>query len=433
MRSGYKCVTPVQLANIVQALREGRINHHAFRVWFACVEMTAIREAARRVRAKKGETTARFDRFRVGEIEELTGLVARSVKRAIRVLAGAGLMHFSEREIVVTKDGLPASDLLREELACRRSPKRPIPVPRPMLRFLARNATQSLSLVILGYLCRGLSMARTTAEICPSGTIKASWLAGVFDLSLRSVRYAQESLVSLGWIGRDHDSHQLKLNRHGAYFTINLEWGTERTHVNSHKDGTGIAPPAPENAPHFAPPKKDRKTSYEDQNQKARATEPAGVCSSKGKDSKLPPPDLRNVLREDLYRFDRMEVLHEQAVQRGWINSSEAMALNFLGAAIRAREMGGNPSGLFSAIIRKGLWSHINQAQEDTAARTLRRFRERDSQRFRIGTTAVGVDRIQTSVDWNHGRPWPLVVKTTDSSGNDTTTPPSPRDVKARL
>ena len=385
MRAGYKCVTPVQLANIVQALREGRIHHHAFRVWFACLEMIAIREAARRVRRKKGETTARFDRYRVEEIEELTGLEMRSVRRALRVLMAAGLMHFGEREIVVTKEGLPGSELLREELACRRSPKRPIPVPRPMLRFLARNPTQALSLVVLGYLCRGLSIARTTAEINPSGTIKASWIAGVFGLSLRSVRYAQATLVSLGWIGRDQNSHQLKLNRHGAYFTINLEWGTapERTLVNSHNCGKRIAPPAPENAPRFAPPKKDLKTSYEDQDQKARATEPAGVCFSKGKNPELPPPDLRHVLKEDLHRFDRMEILHRQAVQRGWINSSEAMALNFLGAAIRAREVGRNPGGMFSAIIREGLWSHITQAQEDTAARALRRFRESEPQRFR--------------------------------------------------
>lgn len=391
MRSGYKCVTPVQLANIVQALHEGRINHHAFRVWFAGLEMTAIREAARRVRRRKGETTARFDRYRIEELAQLTGLEAHSVRRAVRVLTAAGVMHFGEHEIVVSKEGMPGSELIREDLACRRSPKRPIPVPRPMLRFLARHSKQALSLVVLGYLCRGLSIDRKTAKICPSGTIKASWLACVFGLSLRAVRYAQTELCSLGWIDRDRSSHQLKLNRHGAYFTINLGWGTAEPKgvVKPDKPGSKIAPLSPENAPRFAPPKKDLKTSYEDKNQKARAIEPAGVCFSKGKESELPPPDLRHVLKEDLYRFDRMEILHEQAVQRGWINSSEAMALNFLGAAIRAREVGSNPGGMFSAIIREGLWSHITQAQEDTAARTLRSFRDREPQRFRPMNTPL--------------------------------------------
>lgn len=385
MRSGYKCVTPQQLANIVQARHEGQINHHAFRVWFACLEMVAIREAAGRVRKRNGDTTTRFNRYRMEEIEQLTSLDGRSVRRAIRMLAVAELLHFSEKEILVAKVGLPGSEDLRNALSGRRSPRRPIPVPRAMLRFLARTPTQTLSLTILAYLCRGLSITRQTAEVNPSGTIKASWIAGTFDLSLRSVRYAQAELCSMGWIARDRSSHQLKLNRHGAYFTINLEWGITpaRTVVNSHKPDTGIAPPESPNAPRFAPPKKDLETSYEDQNQKARTSEPAGVCFQRGDISELPPPDLRHVLKEDLYRFDRMETLHRQAVNQGWINHSEAMALNFLAAAVRARELGRNPGGMFTTIVRNGLWSHITQPQEEIAARTLRRFREYDRSRFR--------------------------------------------------
>ena len=98
---------------------------------------------------------------------------------------------------------------------------------------------------------------------------------------------------------------------------------------------------------------------------------------------RLPPPSLSRIIPEDLHRFDRMESLHREVVARGWINDSEAMALNFLAAAVRAREHGQDPARLFVAIVRQGLWSHITQAQEEQARRALARFRQDNPNRFR--------------------------------------------------
>ena len=95
------------------------------------------------------------------------------------------------------------------------------------------------------------------------------------------------------------------------------------------------------------------------------------------------PPSLRRILPEDFHRFDRMESLYRQAVVRGWINGSEAMALNFLAAAVRAREHGRDPARLFVALVRQGLWSHITQGQEEKARCALARFREANPDRFR--------------------------------------------------
>jgi hypothetical protein len=54
--SGYNTITPIQIANAVWALSQGIIEAHAFRVYFACFELTAIRQAARRYRRKWGES-----------------------------------------------------------------------------------------------------------------------------------------------------------------------------------------------------------------------------------------------------------------------------------------------------------------------------------------------------------------------------------------
>lgn len=387
MSSGYKTITPIQWANVVWALQQEQIVHQALRVYLACFVLVAVREAARRSRRRRGERPRELNRYRVNELERLTRLSTRTVRRALRELHAAGLVGFTEGEITFATQPLPGSESLQTELAGRRSPRRPIPVPRAVLRFLAQNRAEALTKVVIGYLVRGLSIARRTGELNPRGTVKASWLAETFGVSPRAVKYAQATLRSLRWISKDTHSRQRKLNRDGAYFTIDLKWEFKAREpvVKSDKPVTNFALPILEIAPPFAPPKEDRETSYEDQHQQTQATEPDGVDESKGRGMRLPPPSLRRIIPEDLHRFDRMELLHRQGVAQGWINDSEAMALNFLAAAVRAREHGHDPARLFVAIVRRWLWSHITQAQEERARRALARFREQNPNRFRSG------------------------------------------------
>jgi len=399
IHSGYKTITPVQLANALSAHERGDITLHALRVYFACFALVAIREAAQRSRRKRHQKPRELARYRIQELERLTGLSPRAVRGALRVLNQTGLVRYREGEIFISTEPLTGSNDLLLELSGGRSPRRPIPVPRSMLRFLAHNGKSALTLTAIAYLVRGLSLSRT-GKISGKGTVKASWIAETFALSERAVRYARTELVRLGWIERDTGSYQRKLNRDGAYFVIHLDWRfviaplVNEPVVQRDKNVPDFAPLLVEKCMDFAPPYKDRKTSIESKNQKAQQTEPvrSGVClKSVGEATKgdLPAATLTDLRIEDFNQFSRLEALYFQAIERGWIKSSEASALDFIAAAVRAREVGRDAPRVFVAIVRRGLWHHITQAQEDRARIALVRFRADDPGRFRTSGGAV--------------------------------------------
>lgn len=386
---GYKTITMGQLGNLLWTLQTKELDLKGFRVFMACQEMVAIRETVHRMRAKEGKGSRRFVRYETSELERRTALPTVAVRKGLRCLQRLGLLSFCEQEIQFEDRPPMGPETFADELAGGRSVRRPIPVPRTVLRFLARNDKAALSKIMVVYLIRGMSIRRRTGEITYAGTVKASWMAEVCGLSHRSVKYAQADLRMRGWITKDTQSFQRKLNRHGAYFVIDpslsFEDATMPGIVKRDKAEVRIAPPAAAEPALFAPPNKDRETSNESKDQKTSSNEASGACKGAGIDPQCSSPDLRRIRREDLFRFDRTEALYFQAVERRWIPSSEAMALNFLSAVVRAREVADDPPRLLVAVVRKGLWHHITQAQEERARQTLARFRERDPGRFRWG------------------------------------------------
>lgn len=86
---------------------------------------------------------------------------------------------------------------------------------------------------------------------------------------------------------------------------------------------------------------------------------------------------------EDLQSFSLTEALYWQAVDEGMIDHSESNALNWLSAAVRAKCVRGDPVRIFLGIVRRKLWAHITQDQEERARRALIRYRELDPFRFR--------------------------------------------------
>ena len=339
----YKIITPIQLTNALWALGEGEVTFKAFRVYVACFELVAIREAAARSRKRQrvaGQEPVAF--FRKEEILRLIGgKLGQSVAAELRALKEASLLTFSSEQITFTETPLPGSTELLGELSGRRSPARPIPVPRRAIKFIAACTRPSLSKTMLAYILRGLSIDRSTGEVKGRGAVKATWIADTFGLSLRAVRAARAKLMVMGWISKDTASKQWKLNRTGAYFEINCEWKEDKKGKveavrgsqciaeacaqgsrgllvapsfrgeaaapaanpqpeerrgnykprsaqavdNLPADTREFAPPQGQNRPEFAPPYKYKKTSYEYKNQKTPTEVAAPAATSIKKES----------------------------------------------------------------------------------------------------------------------------------------------------
>jgi hypothetical protein len=395
-KSGYKAITGIELLNAISLLRCGEISFRAFRAYLASFSLLAIREAASRVRLKNREKRGLVPRYRISELSRATGASKSETRRDLELLKGKNLLLFSEGEIRIQKKQLTGTE---ELTGLVRSPSRPVPVPRNIIRFLARSKKRSVALVSIAYMLRGLSIDRNSGEVRGKGTAKALWIADLTGLSLRSVRSARAELIALGWITDDEGSTQWKLNRDGAYFVINLDW--EKPEQAARANGRGengrptqktdepmevdFAPPAVKNCGNFAPPYKDRKTSSNEEikNQKALTDQkPTGVFSKTGKERGK--PSFRDVQTQDLWNFSRVEELYFQACALGILEDCEASALNFLAAAVRARNVtDGDPVRVFLGIVRRGLWHHITQAEEEQARRALLHYRDKYQDRFK--------------------------------------------------
>lgn len=385
VKGGYKVITPIKILNAVSSYQKGQISFKALRIYFACFELMAIREAAARSSSVLNGKGRGFARFKREELTRLSGLSNRSTGTALSELKKAKLLIFSDNEITVTEMPLKgAGELLKNHFEGRKG-TRPVPVPRRLLRHLATTRRPAFFLTVLGYILRGLSLKKRTGEINSRGTVKASWLSEVFGISIRAVKASRAEMIALGLIERDTASYQRKMNRDGSYFVLNLEW--EGTSVeakpvdNFSENDHESAPPEPQKCTEFAPPIKRLKTSYEVKNQKTQRTEPSGVLKQEP-DKKIPPPNIRNVRREDLFSASRNEVLYFQAIEAGFISRTEADLLNWIAVSIRARETE-NPEKIFSGILRKKLFHFITHEQEDRARRALNKRRETHPLAFR--------------------------------------------------
>jgi hypothetical protein len=127
------------------------------------------------------------------------------------------------------------------------------------------------------------------------------------------------------------------------------------------------------------PPDIKQETPSESRNQKLTPERSGVKTEGEGK------PSIKNIKLEDLLRFSRTEELYRQAVTAGWVKHSENQALNWLGAAVRAKTVAGDSVRIFAGIVRKKLWHHITQEQEDRARKALVRYRDRNPDLFTVG------------------------------------------------
>jgi hypothetical protein len=341
------------------------------RVFMASIEMRAIRSAVEASKAK---------------IKKSRGIIPKYENKEVKTLSNLSIPKISKAKIKLSDHFILFSEN-----------KGDLPIPRRLIRFLAKCEKRSTFLVLLSYIERGITLRNRSIK--NAGSLKASLIVKTTGLSLRAVRLARKELLELGIITPDTTKYQRKLNRDGAYFTINLNWSPEKKAQEFHRKGSEeatkspvaekvpvdnlkpstpkIAPPPSEKCSKIAPPYRDKKPSKELRNQKAQASasNQSGVFSKQiGQERK---PNLFDVQLEDLQSFDRTEALYEQAVKTKLIQNSESNFLNWIAAAVRAKSCESrDPVRVFVGIVRKKLWHHITQADEERARVGILRYRQ---------------------------------------------------------
>jgi hypothetical protein len=374
-QDGYKLISAEQLVGALAALNEREITFRAFRAFMGCFELVAIREAAERSNPGRRKRPQR--RFFRSELAELIGAKkGTTVSRELSSLKAAGLLTFTESAIESVDGAARSIELLG--LLGSRGGKRLVPVPRQVIKFLARCTRPALAKTVIAYLIRGLALERS-GKIRSAGAVKISWICQLCQISERAARAARADLIRLGWITKDTGSFQRKLNRDGAYFVINPAW---RRVVKR------LAPLRPKKCTRSAPPKERLETPYGSKNQKPAWRAESGVCSENG-EAMLESPILRDIRPDDLKKPARLEELYRQAVKAGWITHSEASLRNFAGAALRATRAGGRVGAIFAGIVKKQLWHHITQDQESRACAFLRGIQEHGRFGFAEGASEV--------------------------------------------
>ncbi|EKU96594.1 hypothetical protein Lepto7375DRAFT_0059 [Leptolyngbya sp. PCC 7375] len=365
---GYEPLSVIQLCNVLTAVEQKNVSYGAFRTFFAAVSLLSTRNAAQRATGKKMLVC-----FELSELQTLTGKSKRYVQRALSNLKRAKLVDVSSSAITLNTEPIEGSqELLSKAAGKGRHVNRVVPLPRRILRYLARCSLPSLAKALIAYLIRGLSKRRD-GSLNNRGSVKSSWIAGIAGISLSAAKAARQLLIMMGVLTKDIGSSQHKLNRTGAYFEINTEWQSadEAERARQRQERLKSGPPIAQNGPKSDPPNKRHKTLSDTKNQR---THPSGAS----KKQELGEPTLHDIQLDDLKKMSRLFKLYEQAVEQGWLEASEANLLFFIASAIRVKR---TPCQdlirAFIAIVRKDLRSHITQAQEDAARKHLAAYRQR--------------------------------------------------------
>lgn len=399
---GFQFLTVAQLCAVWCAYDNRQIHLPDIRLWCAAQEMRA-----RRCQVPPGQQPA----YRHNELRSLSG-GRRGITPALARLQTAGLLTWDTTALTFPSPAIEPQTALARMIAQIPNHHRRIPVPRRLLRFLAKGCSRVLLATILGHLFRCLYYRQ--GQCRADGFCKASWIAEVFGVSPRAVKTARQRLEALGFLQRT-ETPQWVRNRYGQKMTINLQWdGTLGVPSGAPTPAHAIAPPSASFSNAIAPPDSDKELLTELKHQNPACGRLTGVLSTlfaqaqvclrngttflEEPDSlvgvpavtttrhvhaapvsappvSLPPPRLGHVLVADLHEMARLLQLYTQAVQARMIDASEADRLNFVALAQHVLQFQPkNPGGLFLQLLRHRRFAVITQAEEDQARRRLHTY-----------------------------------------------------------
>lgn len=358
---GYMLLRSHAILSLWQAYRQGAIRLVDVRVALAACELThRQRQASSRSRPQLAGARPRSVVIQPADVLRLTrSSCPRKARMSFKRLANAG----------VPVDGLLSrskSELPRPPDGIRDIADRPVPVPRRLARWLAREGTSSGIAVSIAHLLRG-SYTRG-GRVRLGGTCSAAWISATFAIDERTAKAGRCGLVARGWLVPEK-SPVWHRQRFGSTFTINPRWNIfgESDHMaeRSAQPASGSAslvrgspPRSTSGVPGIPPPRKNKYPPL-------RGSENQDRISGVSQPSRQ--PSLTNIVPEDLESPARMLALFRDIRRRQLISDSEADKLRFFTTIQHAKRQGRRPCALFAVLARRRCWHFGTNTDEDLA------------------------------------------------------------------
>jgi len=183
---GFQFLSVAHLCVVWCAYQQANIQLADVRIWCAAQEMVA-----RRCQLSSGQQP----RYQHDELKLLVGRRG-GVTAALARLQMAGLLTWNATTLTFPLHVADTDDVAATMLAQIPNYRRRVPVPRRLLRFLAKGCSRVLLATTLGHLFRCLYYRQ--GQCRAEGFCKASWIAQVFGVSERAVKTARRRLETLG-------------------------------------------------------------------------------------------------------------------------------------------------------------------------------------------------------------------------------------------
>jgi hypothetical protein len=217
---GFALLPVDQLLLPWHAHQQGLIEPLALRGYLASREMPA-----RRCQTAPGTRV----HYRARELQELLGPAVRcsQATAVLEALEASGLVTWTEPAIRLITQPTDLQGLDSSAYAAMRAHVHPllyrVPVPRRMLRYLAREGSPGLIATTLGVVLRCLRYFRCDQQCRSGGTLAASWIARCFGIGERTAYRGLATLEALGWLDTVAPPPTLR-HPDGPWRVVNLAW-----------------------------------------------------------------------------------------------------------------------------------------------------------------------------------------------------------------
>ncbi len=371
---GYRLECVRQICSVWVAYRTRAISLLALRTYMALLEVAERRHAAAlRGRVTKAATMTLSIESVASELHALVKCARRSqVIAALRQLQTVGVLDTNGSGITLHAGSQRIPGILRSEteLMWNRFGRRKfVPFPRRALRALAATRSAAVIATMLASCLR--CVYQRVNGVSVEGSCSIRLIAVAFGLHPRTVKTARRALRAAGWLC-PIDADHWHIQKHGARLRFDAAKPCCRSESPPPRRRIGTNTP---------PPRHNKKLLTDPRNQ-----EPLVVREPSERGTTKCVFGLRDIQLIELQDAKCLDLRYREAIRLRLISESPAERLRFFAAAAHASRVATrNTAGLFAAVIRRGLWSYISQADEDQARRMLLAY---DRQNRVRGTSA---------------------------------------------